>query len=182
MLNRIYKFGDKYYLLYSNRSNAYNETDIIMGNWNDPNLYGYFNLLPYNSLNEVSNNSKGMSNIFWDQIVLWHSEIYRELKKNVEKSLGGCDISSFLLDSRSLKRTFFHKLMIKKDKFNLLFDLSDIITFKIICKKDLFNDIVAMISNNYFFNIKYKKQYPQYMEFIGITSLGTSYKILLTVQ
>lgn len=179
-MNRIRKIKNIYQVLIT----PYNINDpgqeFILGNWNDAS-YGLFSVEIYNNFEQALYRSYKMPDINWDQIVLFHKDIYLYLKSVLEYIINKSELQvifkSKLLNSHQLKNEMFDRILYLGDKFNTSYYFNDLISFNIIGSvKKMFN---LLYYNQYLRINKYLIK-GDVFKLIGTTDIGTSYEIILS--
>lgn len=179
-MNRLRKINNKYEILIIPQLLYQPGLELMLGNWIDKN-FNCFKIKQYNDAQTAINMSCKYSEINFDQLVLFHKEIYNKLYELVVKELEQINekiiLTPQLLDSYSVRNNFFNRVKLLGDDFRLLYHMTDIISFDINVKNKILAILVAKIlSSNQSLRIIYKID-TKYIKLVGQTDIGTTYEI-----
>lgn len=189
-MNRIRKFNDIYQVLITPNIKFSPDSSMLIGNWDDENLRNYY-ILNFESLNDAQTEAFKHPDINWHKLVVNHEHIYRRLNNTIQKILEKYEIvaelQSKLMTAGEFKNAMFNRVMANGARFNLRFDLTDIISFTIINPwTEVLHKLSQKIENHreHLFSdtlrIKEKKIIDSKIIILyGITEFGTMYEIKL---
>ena len=183
-MNRVRQFGNKYQVLIPliyNKGTYYN--DILLNDTLD-STFSNNGLKEFPTLSSAQEEAYLYSDINWNNLIIDHIEIFKNLKLIIEKILNYnniiADIKCNFVTSEKLKNSYFNKIIIYKNYGQLANEMISIINFDIInpwssklvyiadfLKKEKQLKIINELYSN---NIIY---------LFCITDLGTPYKIRL---
>lgn len=184
MANRIRKYKDKYQVLITNpRSNMYDSTGEMIGNWTDDHLRNH-------KIEEYSNSEDAMicaynfPDLNWESIVSYHKEIYKHLytiiKSELEEHNFIVELEPKIMTAEELKNVMFDRIMQFGDRFTLSYNLNDVIGFHIVNPwgKNLREIFRVLKKNRRLKIIRYEHEHGV-IRAIGETDIGSLYEINL---
>ena len=160
-MNRLRKISDKYEFLITPQLIYQTGFELMLGNWTDKN-FGGFAIKEYTSKNiqNIISTICQYPEINFDQLILFHKEIYNKLYeliiKDLEKINDQILLIPKLLNSYELRDNFFNRVKILGDDFRLLYHMTDIISFNInVTNEKLASIITEILSSNQSLKILY---------------------------
>jgi hypothetical protein len=125
-----------------------------------------------------------MPDINWDQMVLWHKDIFSKIHNIVKYELSvnkfNVELEPKLLNPMQVKNIMFNRVMIFGERFRLGYHMNDIISFHIINPYTaILNEIEEILSINNALRIIYKTKEKGTTRLVGKTDIGTLYEIIL---
>lgn len=182
-MNRIRQINNKYQVLITPHKRFDSGIELMLGNWTDLH-FGGFSIKTFNSLEDATILAFQMPDINWDQLVLFHKDIFNKLFNIIIYEINVNDIDVYikpkLLNSHQIKHLMFERVLNKNDNFRLNYHMNDIISFNIIHNdQHLLNELSNILSVNQALRISFKTNSTNSITLVGITDLGTSYEIKL---
>jgi len=182
-MNRIRRYDNKFQVLITPHHRFDAGFELMLGNWTDPLLKGY-KIINFDTMEKALEKAFQLPDINWDQMVLWHKDIYSKLYRCIKYELNVNNIPANLqpkiLNSHQLKNIMFERVMALGDRFKLGYNMNDIISYHIISVYTItlkeINDILKL---NQELRIIYSNYENGIMKLIGQTDLGSHYEILL---
>lgn len=184
-MNRIRKINNKYEILITPNLLYQTGLELMLGNWTDKNFDG-FRIEYYNSIEDAINILCNYPELNFDQLVLYHREIYNKLFELILKEIQKLNINEKiniapkLMNSKNLQEILFNRVKIHGNKFRLLYNMTDIISFNISCKKEISDYLINIFSTNQALRILYKSTNNNTIKLVGQTDIGTTYEINIT--
>lgn len=133
-MNRIRKIDDIYQVLITPNIRIAPDSPILVGNWSDESLRGYY-VLNFSTLNDAQAEAFKYPDIDWHRLIVNHQYIYERLKCTLEKILGEnqfiVEFHGHLMGSEEFKNKMFDRVMKGGERFNMRYGFSDLISFKI---------------------------------------------------
>jgi hypothetical protein len=185
-MNRIRKYNNQYQVLITpyHRFNA--DFQVLLGNWKDENFRG-FNVITYDNLQDALNKSYEMSNIDWDQMILWHKDNYAKLCHIIRDEMRRYHKKGTLIphifNSHLIKELMFDRVLKYKNHFTLAHYMNDIISFELIYEhsQDVYN-MTSILSQNQALKISYVNVINGTIKMVGDTDVNTHYEILISTK
>lgn len=186
-MNRLRKLNNKYEVLITPHLLYQTGLELMLGNWMDKNFDG-FAIEKYDDINSAAERLCNYPELNFDQLVLYHKEIYNKLYELVLLELENINekivLEPILKNSKTLRDNFFERIKILGNDFRLLYHMTDIISFNIYVKKEILVKIITenLISNQALRIIHIKKNKfddKKYIKFVGQTDIGTTYQIII---
>lgn len=186
-MNRFRKFNNNYEILNFPHLTYHSGLEFVLGNWLDKN-FGGFSVETFFDKETAVENMHKHPDFNFDQIVLFHKEIYNKLYEIIIKKLKKNSVKiSFLpmlKNSRTLMNDFYDRIKILKDKFRLIYHMTDIISFNIIVEEEqIANHIARHFIVDQELKILYVKKNQlddtRYIKLVGKTDIGTAYQIII---
>lgn len=188
-MNRIRKNKDVYQVLITPDVKMYPDASLMLGNWSDENLRGYY-VEQFESLNDAQYEAYKYPDLDWYKLVLNHQYIFTRLDRTIRSIINdnkfSAEIRSNLMDPDTLKNTMFDRVL-AGERFNLKSNLNDIISFTIINPWSSTLKKITTILENYQYHLyrddlrlKHKKVVDGKITILyGVTEFGTTYEIRL---
>jgi hypothetical protein len=133
-MNRIRKVGNLYQVLITPYIKESPDSSLMIGNWTDDKLRNY-NVLTFETLNEAQCEAFQHPDIDWHKIIINHEHIFYRLRNTIkavlDESLFNVEFKSYLMSSDKLKNAMFDRVLNGGTRFNLRYNVSDIISFTI---------------------------------------------------
>jgi hypothetical protein len=185
-MNRIRKYANKYQLLITPTQSSNAGFELIRGDMPsfDDSFLRNYSILTFNTLGEAQAEAFNYPDIDWDSLVLLHQNAYIDIKNLILQDMRAFNITSniesHMMDSLELKNSVFDRVMIYGDRFNLSYQMNDIISFSItnMWTKNL-DEIASHLVNDDRLRIKKVKKLGGLVILIGLTDLSTAYEIRL---
>lgn len=183
-MNRVRKFNGKYQVLTSlsfiNTSFSYEQ---MMNNWLDPS-YNNFDIKEFNYYEEAIEEAYKYADLDWTKLVINHKEIYNKLcdivRKINKKMEIAVDTKYYLLSPEELKNVFFNRIMVSRNDFSLANQMNYIINIDIANPfTSKLMAFVEVLKNNRDLRITKEFYSNSVIYLIGITDIGTPYRIRL---
>jgi hypothetical protein len=186
-MNRLRKLNNKYEVLITPHLLYQTGLELMLGNWIDKNFDG-FKVEKYNDINSATERLCNYPELNFDQLVLYHKEIYNKLYELLVFELENIDekivLEHVLKNSKTLRDIFFERVKILGNDFRLLHHMTDIISFNIYVEKEY---LVKILTENFIVNQalriiyikKNKFDDKKYVKFVGQTDIGTTYQIIV---
>lgn len=183
-MNRIRKYGNEYQVIITPHQKFDSGVEFLIGNWADNNFKNNYKIISFKTFSDAFNISKTMPDLNWDQIILWHKDIFADLFHTLKlilktNNLYETTISPNLIHPMELKQIMFNRIILAK-RSSIPYHTNDIITFRISNDKiqDL-NKLEYILENTQKLNIVHKINQRGVIKFIGKTNIGTTYEIIL---
>lgn len=189
-MNRIRRINNGYEVLITPDLKVSPDSSLIIGNWTDENLRGFY-LLYFDNLRDAQCKAYDYPDIDWYKIVLNHKYIFIRLKNVLEKIIKensmNVEFKAVLMDTETFKNTMFDRVAKGGDRFNLRYGFNDIISFTIVNPWSNNLHSLAKYIENYSawiyrddLRIRYKKIIDgKIILLYGVTEFGTMYEIRL---
>lgn len=182
-MNRVRKLGDEYQVLMTPHQRFHSGIELMLGNWTDPHLSNYY-VETYNTLEDAMARAYNFPDINWDQLILYHKDIYGKLFEIIRYEI---DVNNFdmalepiLMNSYQAKNLMFDRVINYGKRFRLIYHMNDIISFQIVNPyTENLKELAEILSLNQALRIMYKVEGNGVIKLVGKTDLGTSYEILL---
>ena len=133
-MNRVREYNGKYQVLITPHHRFDAGFELMLGNWTDENLSG-FRVEIYNSWEDAMDRAYQMPDINWDQLSLWHKDIFAKLyqiiKYEIQVNNINVEISPKLLNPRQIKELMFNRVISFGERFRLGYHMNDIISFHV---------------------------------------------------
>jgi hypothetical protein len=182
-MNRVRKIGDEYQVLLTPHQRFHSGIELMLGNWTDPHLENYY-VETYKSWEDAMARAYNFPDINWDQLILYHKDIYSKLFEIIRYEI---DVNNFdmtlkpiLLNSHQVKNLMFDRVADFGKRFRLIYHMNDIISFRISNPYTAnLKDLAEILSVNQALRIMYTSNDNGVIRLVGKTDLGTSYEIIL---
>lgn len=143
-----------------------------------------YKILSYDTLGAAQDIAFNYPDIDWDGLVLLHNNVYIDLKRLIEKDLRqykiSADFEPHMMNAVELKETMFNRVENAGDRFNLSYQLNDIISFTIVNMWTANLDLItSILVNDRRLRIKKVQKIGPMIKLIGITDVSTAYEIRL---
>lgn len=185
-MNRIRQYGNIFQVLITPHHRFQVGLELMLGNWTDHHL-STFQVEEYKYLKDAMNRAYQFPDINWDQLILYHrdifAKIYGVIKYEVNVNNIDCIIEPNLLNSYQVKNLMFDRIIKFGEKFRLINNMNDIISFNI-TNPYIYNleELAEIFSFNQALRIIYIMRKNNIIKLVGKTDLGTSYEIILKQQ
>lgn len=182
-MNRIRKYGDKYQVLYTPTWPENPSFEIIMGNWTDEHLRGYY-VRDFETLGDAQCEAFNYPDIPWDIMVTSYKNSFYDNKKIIRNILDQnkfiVEFEAKFMDQDMVKNAMFNRVLNSGKRFTLAYGMNDIVSYHIInpWSKNLLEISQRLIENS---RLKIIKKYVSngMIHLIGKNDLGTTYEIAL---
>ena len=182
-MNRVRQYDNKFQVLITPHHIYHSGFELMLGNWTDAHLKNY-RIDTFNSWEEAIEKAYQFPDINWDQMVLWHKDIFSKLygiiKYEININNFNVEFEPKLLNSYQLKDVMFNRIMIFGERFRLGYHMNDIISFHIINPfTSNLEELAEIFSVNQALRIVYKTNDKGIIRLVGKTDIGTFYEIVL---
>lgn len=195
-MNRIRKVGNHYQVLITPHNSTEAESEYLLSQWTSEEVNNYDVKLFY-TFDTAQHEASKYPNINWKFFYLHYVDQYHFLKANIYEAIKTFSIYSdhafidiltkyeiklmyLMMSENEIKNNFFNRVSEKKNLFRPVYDFSDILIFKIICKSDLqANQIKKIISFHKVFKIIKSWSSQTSTTLIGKTPIGSTYQIII---
>ena len=124
--------------------------------------------------------------IDWDSMVLLNKNAFIDIRNLIRqdliktKTIGRVEFDAYMMDSIKLKNAMFDRVLNSGSRFNLSYQLNDIISYKIVAlwTKTL-DEVASHLINDTRLRIKKIKKVNGMTVLIGLTDVSTAYEIRL---
>ncbi|ATZ80307.1 hypothetical protein BMW23_0249 [Bodo saltans virus] len=182
-MNRLRKYNNSYQVLITPTHRFDAGFELILGNWDDDQLKGY-KINEYSTFEDAIRIASQYPDINWDQMVLWHKDIYNKLYGVLRSELLSnnfdVDLDPKLLNSHQIKNVMFDRVAIYGNRFKLGYHMNDIISFHI---SNPYTSVIKRLSkillHNQSLRIVYSTNDYGIIRLVGKTDIGTQYEIVL---
>ncbi len=185
-MDRIRKYNCTYQVLITPTQSTNVSTEMIFGDWTsfDNNVLTNYNIITFDTMKDALNEAAKYPNIDWAKIVVSHENSYIDIKNAIIDILKQTNInysfSSKLESQYNVQNMFFDRIFLYKNKFNLSYHMSDIISFSVKNKDDKnICHIAELLMNNNVLNIKKTKYCNNKIKLIGVTCINTTFQIVI---
>jgi hypothetical protein len=185
-MNRIRKHKDIFQVLITPTQLNNVGFELLRGDsisFDDSFLQNY-NVMSFNTLADAQCEAFYHPNIDWDNLVLLNNNAYYDITKIIKEDLDilgvNVQFEPKIMTPLELKNTMFDRVINLGSRFNLSYQLNDIISFKIInmWTKNL-DEIALKLMKNARLRIKKTKKKEGIIVLIGITDMSMAYEIRL---
>lgn len=185
-MNRIRKFGDTYQVLITPTQVSNAGFELLRGDLSsfDDSFLRNYTVLTFNTLAEAQVEAFNYPDVDWDSIVLLHNNAFVDLGQLIQQDLDATNISAVfeprMLNAEELKNTVFNRVMRYGERYNLSYNMNDVISFNIVnmWTKNL-DEISSHLINDFRLRIRKVKRVSGIIILIGITDVSTAYEIRL---
>lgn len=182
-MNRIRQHNGKHQVIITPHHRFDTGFELMLGNWTDSKLKNY-SIKEFTNLEDAQCEALLYPDIDWLKIVLFHKEIYLKLHKIIKSELETnnfiVDFEAKIMTADELKNTMFNRVMQYGKRFNLSYNLNDIIGFHIINPwNSNLNEIKQILIKNKTLRISKIHEVKGSIKLIGVTDIGTTYEITL---
>ena len=185
-MNRVRKFGDLWQVLLTPTRPFDAGYELLRGTWyafDDNNIRNY-RVINFNTLQDAQNEAFNYPDIEWDKLVLMHQNAFLDIGKMIKGSLHEwgfiVEYDPRITDALTYKNTIFDRVMIYGSRFNISYQMNDVISFNIVnpWKKNL-EELAQKLELVDGLHLKKKITVHGVIHLIGLTDLGTTYEICL---
>lgn len=185
-MNRIRKFGDTYQVLITPTQVSNAGFELLRGDLSsfDDSFLRNYTVLTFNTMAEAQVEAFNYPDVDWDSIVLLHNNAFVDLGQLIQQDLDAINISAVfepkMLNAEELKNTVFNRVMRYGERYNLSYNMNDVISFNIVnmWTKNL-DEISSHLINDFRLRIRKVKRVSGIIILIGITDVSTAYEIRL---
>jgi len=163
-------------------------TEMILGNWSDSYLGGY-NIINTRTMEDAMIVAYSLPDINWDQIVLWHKNIFSKLYGIIRYEIDVNDFSNFvsmrsqILNPMQLKMLMMDRVMIHGKRFRMGLHMNDLISYRITSMRtDTLQELSKIFFDNQALRITHSVNTGGVLRLIGKTDLSTHYEIILCTK
>lgn len=183
-MNRVRKISDEFQVLMTPHQRFHSGIELMLGNWSDPHLSSFY-VETYSSWEEAMKRAYDFPDINWDQLILYHKDIYSKLFEIIryEIDVNNLDMSitPVLMNSYQAKNLMFDRVIDLGKRFRLVYHMNDIISFYVTnTYTSNLREFAEILSFNQELRIIYKTDEDGIIKLVGKTDLGTTYEIILT--
>lgn len=187
-MNRIRKYGNLFQVLITPTQVANAGFELLRGDmlsFDDSFLRNY-SILSYDKLGDAQCEAFNFPDIDWDSMILLNNNAYIDIKNLIKGDLVKTNLidrvtfKPHVMNSIELKNTMFDRVIISGNRFNLSYQLNDIISFTItsLWTKTL-DETSAHLINDRRLRIKKIIKINGMIKLIGLTEVSTAYEIRL---
>ncbi|AYV75676.1 MAG: hypothetical protein Terrestrivirus2_184 [Terrestrivirus sp.] len=187
-MNRIRKIDKTYQVLITPTQVSNAGFELIRGDllsFDDSFLRNY-SVVTYDTLGEAQCEAFNYPDIDWDSMVLLNKNAYIDIRNLIRqdliktKTIGRVEFDAYMMDSIKLKNAMFDRVLNSGSRFNLSYQLNDIISYKIVAlwTKTL-DEVASHLINDTRLRIKKIKKVNGMTVLIGLTDVSTAYEIRL---
>lgn len=183
-MNRIRFINNKYQVLITPAHTSEPSFNLLSGDmasFETSKLHNY-SVVYFNKLDSAKRLANKYPDIDWDVYLLSYNNAYIDLKDAISDNIRDldCNMKSIMVNSLQLKNMFFDRVIQKGHRFNLSYDMADVIKFVIITKGDP-EFVVPFLVNDKRLRIKKIARFPEQRKTIllGITDLSMPYMVVI---
>lgn len=133
-MNRIRQSNGVYQVLITPSIKIAPDSALMVGNWDDENLRNYY-VLEFQTLNDAQCEAFKHPDIDWHRLIINHEHIFYRLRSKIRSILDefnfDVEFNSHLMSSETLKNAMFDRVLNGGERFNLRYNMTDIISFTI---------------------------------------------------
>ena len=185
-MNRIRKSHDKWQVLITPSQQYDSGYELLRGLWYnlDDNYLCNYKVIEFNTLSDANVEAFKHPDIDWEKLVLLHQNAFVDIQKKIKTELSNCkfivDFEAKMMSPLTLKNTIFDRVMRYGERFNLSYQMNDVISFHIVnpWKKNL-EEIAMRLEQICDLRLLKKITVHGVINLIGETPLGTTYEICL---
>ncbi len=184
-MNRIRQYNREYQVLETPHQKYNSSFEFLIGSWTDVGLSG-FNVKTYDNYDDAENNAQQYPDINWNQLINYHKDNYDAIKNKLVDIINQLKMvvtfSAKLMTPMELKNIMFDRVLHgqKCGDFRLVFDMNDIISFKITNPwMDNLRELENFLVNSSDLRLFSRYENDKLVHLIGKTSIGTTYDIIL---
>jgi hypothetical protein len=185
-MNRVRKFKDKWQVLITPEQPYNAGYELLRGVWYgfDDNYLRNYNVMEFNTLQDANCEAFKHPDIDWNKLVLLHQNAFIDIQKIIKSELAKwkfiVDFEARMMDSLTLKNTMFDRVMNYGSRFNLSYQMNDIISFHVVnpWRKNL-EEISQRLEGIPDLRLVKKVSVNGVTHLIGETPLGTTYEVCL---
>lgn len=182
-MNRIRNYNGSYQVLITPFHTFDSGFELLLGNWTDEYLRDY-SIKTFKNMSEALSEAFNYPDINWVQLVDFHKDIYVKLYEIVKYELLSngfiVDFEPKIMSPIQLKQIMFDRVNYYGKRFQLKYNLNDVIGYHIISpyQNTLIRIAQVMSGNKNLRIIGSEKEYG-ITRLIGKTDIGTTYEIIL---
>lgn len=187
-MNRIRKLNNTYQCLLTPHRKYDTGFEFIIGSWTDESIKG-FEVKEFDNYNDAENAVFDYPDINWIKLVEFHKDSYDFLRHHIMQFIHNNDLcidfKSIIMTPDQVKNIMFDRVirMQEDDKFRLVHNMNDIITFIITNPwTHNLNHIAKLLVGNKRLRIFKKMNDYGIIHLIGKTDINTTYEIILTTS
>lgn len=185
-MNRIRKFGTTYQVLITPTQVSNAGFELLRGDLSsfDDSFLRNYTVLTFNTMAEAQVEAFNYPDIDWDSLVLLHNNAYVDLRELIKQDLDAVNINIIfephMMTSLELKDTVFNRVIRYGERFNLSYNMNDVISFNIVnmWTKNL-DEIASHLVNDFRLRIRKVKRVSGIIILMGITEVSSAYEIRL---
>jgi hypothetical protein len=182
-MNRIRRHNNKFQVIITPHHNFDSGFELMLGNWDDKQLKGY-KINEYSCLEDALRVASNYPDINWDQMILWHKDIYNKLYGIIRSELLSnnvdVELDPKLLNAYQIKNIMFDRIAIYGNRFRLGYHVNDIISFHITNPyTSVLRRLSKILIHNQSLHIASSSDEYGIIRLIGKTDIGTQYEIIL---
>ena len=183
-MNRIRKNIDSNYeVLITPHRNFDSTFEYLITFWRDHH-FSSFSVKEFSDINDAYNLAYNQPELDWKYMISLQKGAYEKYYEILHTMMNKLDIihdfKAKLLNENEAKDCMFDKILNKESDFRLIYDFSNLITFKIINPFYLnLKEIKRYLTNNPYLNLIKTYEKDKIIYFIGETDNGFTYTIML---
>lgn len=185
-MNRIRKICNNRYQVLLTPTQDYNSGwELVRASFSLSDQYlRNYTILEFDNLADAECEAFQHPDIDWDSMVLLHENAFIDLRKKIKHDLDKwkfiVEFNPLIVNSLTLKNNIFDRVMIYGKRFNLSYQMNDIISFHIINPwSENINDIAFVLESNVSLRIAKRIKTYGMITLIGMTDLSTTYEICI---
>lgn len=182
-MNRIRKYKNKYQVLITPHDNYNFGLEKMFGHWTDDHLKCY-HIKEFSSMEDAMEEAFKYPELNWYKLVEFHKDIFVKLRNIIRSELVEHDFivefEAKIMEEDQLKHTMFERVARFGKRFQLNYNLNDIIGYHVVNPwgKNL-KEICNILKNNADLRIVRKEYSNGVIRMVGETDIGTNYEIVL---
>jgi len=183
-MNRILQVSDNKFLVLLTPNYVSNPSfELLLDNFSDENIRNC-KIVEFPTMESAMELAFKYPSIDWNKLVLIHEDAFHSLRQIIKQVLEHgnyvVELDSHLMSPREAKEAMFNRVMILGNRFNLYYDMNDIICINIInpWTKNLLA-LTNILKNIPELRIKKIFQTKTHIKLIGLNDVGTVYEIRL---
>jgi hypothetical protein len=180
-MNRIRKYNNKYQVLITPSQPFNSSFELMMGTWTDDYINRFY-VTEYETLGDAQCEAYKYPDIDWTVMVLNYKSAFTDKKEIIKQVLSDneyiVDFEALYKTPEETKNAMFNRVLNHGCRFNLLYNMNDIIYFHIVnpWTKNCM-EIADKLINETKLKILKKTITNGVIQLIGKTDLGTTYEI-----
>lgn len=182
-MNRILKKDNRFFVLITPHNKFDLDSSLMLGNWTDDRLSGYF-VKQYDNFDSAFRESQKYPDIDWLKLILFHKDIYIQLCNMIKDDLDThrfiVNFDPHLMSPDEFKEAMFIRVIKMGERFRLAYNMNDIITINI--SNPWISNLKEMrdqLLKNRDLRINKVVEEQYVIHLIGKTTIGTTYSISL---